>query len=607
MREFILPFLVALLISLLVTPAVRLFAVRFGLVSRPNAERWHKKNTPVLGGTAMLISFIITYVFFGELNWTFWALMICSLGAYGVGLFDDLLHVPPNTKLVGQIIVASILIHFGFRLNLGAMFYLSIPLTILWIVGIMNAFNLLDNMDGLCAGIALIAAATMFVHSVLNLHSELALITAILAGATLGFLRFNFNPARIFMGDCGSLFLGFIFAALGLMGTRKEASGLFFTIFIPSLILAVPIFDTMFVALTRKMNSRPISKGGKDHTSHRLVALGLSEKRAVLLLYAIAVICSSAVLLYDVANRPLVLILSSMLIITFLLFGMFLGGVEMYSEHNFNMVSVKKKKTNGMPVILNGFIYNKRRIVEVIIDFAIICISYVSAFLLRFEGVISPENQQVLLTSLPIIISIKILMFFAFGVYRGIWKYIGVHDAVAIFKAVSSGSVLSILGLLFLFRFEGYSRALFVIDWLILLLLSSGVRIALRLFREYFALQSSKSKRVLILGAGDAGELLLREIRHNRHLDYIPIGFLDDDIKKAGKSIHGVPVLGATRHLAALCRRNKVEEVLVAIPSVKDIELAAVFEKCRKYKINFKHISSIMPLNEATTYGAKRT
>lgn len=596
MLQFAIPFLAAFLISIFATPIVRIFATKFGWVARPNGERWHKKNTPLLGGIAILLSFILSYAIFAQHNWTFWAFAVCATAAFGVGLIDDLFRITPNSKLIGQIIVASLLINFGFQINVFAIPYFNIPLTIIWIVGIMNAFNLLDNMDGLCAGISFIAASMMFAYSILNLDMELALIAAILAGSTLGFLRYNFNPAKIFMGDCGSLFLGFAFATLALIGTRKQASGLIFTILVPSLVLAVPIFDTLFVTFTRKMDSRPISVGGKDHTSHRLVALGLSERKATLLLYAIAVICGGGVILYDVSNKMLVLMLSSMLIIGLLLFGMFLGGAGVYSKNNFNLNNIKKKKQNGMPVILNGFIYNKRRIVEVVIDFMIICISYMSAYLLRFEGIISPENQQLMLTSLPIIITIRLLMFFALGVYRGIWKYVGLHEAVAIFKAVSAGSVLSVIALLFLFRFEGYSRSLFVIDWLVLLLLASGVRVALRLFREYFALYSSKSKRVLIIGAGDAGELLLREIRHNRNLDYIPVGFLDDDMKKTGKSIHGVPVLGTTHRLAAHCRRNKIEELLIAIPSVSDLELAGIFDKCRKYKINFRHISSIMSI-----------
>ena len=219
-----------------------------------------------------------------------------------------------------------------------------------------------------------------------------------------------------------------------------------------------------------------------------------------------------------------------------------------------------------------------------------------SAYLLRYDGVISLENQDLILASLPIIIAVKFLMFFVFGVYRGMWKYVGLHEIVAIFKAVTAGSAVSTIALLFLFRFEGYSRSLFVIDWILLILLASGVRVAFRLFREYFALHSSRNKRALILGAGDAGELLLREIRHNRTLDYTPVGFLDDDMKKVGKSIHGVPVLGTSRHLAAYCRKNRIEELLIAIPSISDLALADIFKKCHKYKISFKDFSSIMSI-----------
>jgi len=597
MLQLILPFITALLISALLTPAVCILASKFKWVVQPSAERWHKRNTPTLGGIAIFLSFVIPYAIFVGHGWTFWAFVICALGAFGLGLFDDLVHIKPNSKLLGQIIIASVFINFGLRINIQFLPYLSVPLTIIWIIGIMNAFNLLDNMDGLCAGIGLIVAIVMLVYSVLHSNWELSLATAILAGSVLGFLGYNFNPAKIFMGDCGSLFLGFVFAALAILGTKKEASSLVFVILIPSLILAVPIFDTLFVTLTRSMNSRPISVGGKDHVSHRLVTLGLSEKKAVLLLYFIAVICGGGALLYDITNKLLVLMLALVLVIGLLLFGMFLGGVEVYTSNQLNAKKAgKKKRMNGIPVILNGFIYNKRRILEVMIDFAIICISYVSAYLLAFEGVISAHNQELLLASLPIIIAIKLSMFFVFGLYRGLWKYIGIYDAAAIFIAILSGSISSVIAIAFLFGFHEYSASVFIIDWLVLLLLTSGARIILRLFREFFAMQASKSKRVLIIGAGDAGELLLREIRHNKSFDYIPVGFLDDDVKKVGNSIHGVPVLGTTHYLAAFCRRKKVDEVLIAIPSVSDIDLAHVFEKCHKYKINFRHSSSIMSI-----------
>lgn len=591
------PFLTALFLSLVLTPIVRRAAIKYKFVSFPKQDRWRKRVVASLGGIAIFGASLISYLIFGARDLTSLGFIVGSLSIFGLGLIDDIVHIKADTKLIGQIIVACITIMFGMSFNISSNLLINIPFTIFWIVGIVNAFNLLDNMDGLCVGIASISTLVLSIHSILNNNVQLAVLALVILGASLGFLEYNFNPAKIFMGDCGSMFLGYTLAASALMGTVKEKSSLLVAIAIPVLVLAVPIFDTIFVTIARSMNHRPISQGGRDHTSHRLVTLGLSEKRAVLLLYAISAVCGLSALFYAKVNLLHMSILLLLLFIGLFVFGMFLGTeVKVYSVDELQNIK-NKKKLNGK-IIFNGFIYNKRRIVEVILDFIIISISYILAFMLRFEGLLFGLNINLILQSLPLVVIIKFFMFYFFGLYRGVWRYIGIYDFIAIFKATTVGSILSIFAILFLFNFKQYSRTVFVIDWIITFVSVSGVRILFRLYREFFANIRLAGKRILIFGAGDAGELTLREIRQNRALNYKPIGFVDDDDDKLDRIIHGVRVLGRGNDLEKLIYKYKIDELLVAIPTSNKRRLTEVYGACNKANIPFREVSKIIQVKK---------
>ncbi|MDP2943225.1 MAG: MraY family glycosyltransferase, partial [Candidatus Omnitrophota bacterium] len=289
---FIIPFL----LSVLLTPLVKIIATKLGIVARPKEDRWHQKVVPLLGGLSIYASFLISCLLFLPKSSIPLGLIVGVTSIFILGLIDDIKGLSPQNKIIGQIVCASLAIIFGVIIKIIPLPIVAIPLTILWIVGIANAFNLLDNMDGLSSGVAVIAAMTLFVCSLILKNYEVAGASLILAGATLGFLPYNFYPAKIFMGDCGAMFIGFALACLTIQGTWKEASNLFIVLFTPVLALAVPIFDTAFVAITRKIDGKSIAKGGRDHTSHRLVFLGLPEKKAVIILYIISAIFGLAAL-----------------------------------------------------------------------------------------------------------------------------------------------------------------------------------------------------------------------------------------------------------------------------------------------------------------------
>lgn len=572
-------FLLSFLFSLFLTPVVLRIALKVNCVSMPKQDRWHSKPTPLLGGLAIFAAFLMVYLILFRAHPLFWVLLLGASSSVALGVCDDLYHINPSSKFIGQIVIACVTASFGIAFASSPL--ISVPLTILWIVGMMNAINLLDNMDGLAGGITVLSAFSLCGAAFLSGNPQVALLMSLIIGAASAFLFYNFTPAKIFMGDCGSLFLGYLLSVGAILQADSSISSVVMTLAVPVLALSVPIFDTTFVTLMRKLHQRPISQGGRDHVSHRLVAFGLSERKTVLTLYAVSLFLGSLSLLSLQLNPAVMAILIGLAVLILFSFGMFLGEIRVYTDE-------EKQKANGERqgwIFLNGVLYHKRRVVEVLVDLAIICLSYFSAFLLRFEGVISEWNLNLILNSLPILIGVKLFSFFVFGLYRGVWRYVSLNDLVSIFKAVVVGQVVSILLLVYLFRFQGYSRALFVIDGLLSLMLVAGSRVLLRLFREYFISLGERGERILIMGAGDGGEMALREIRKNQRLNYKTIGFIDDDTRKQGQLIHGVPVLGSRHHLIRISRENNVQSVLIAIPSLPDIRLQDVYRACREHNI----------------------
>src|SRR6185503_2477782 len=280
---------VSLLLCLALTPLVRALARRWGFVAKPKVDRWHKNPTAMMGGVAIWLAVIITYLTLVPHTGQGWAVIGAASFLFVVGLIDDLLHIKPYQKLIGQVIGAAIVVNYGLVLPWTRSLPANMVITIFWLIGITNAINLLDNMDGLATGIAAIASSFLTFNFVTGHQSVEAMMMAVFAAALVGFLVYNSNPASIFMGDSGSMFIGFFLAGAALINVAGGRSRSFVPVLaVPILVLFIPIFDTTFVTILRKLSGRAASQGGRDHTSHRLVALGLSEKRAVLLLYALA-------------------------------------------------------------------------------------------------------------------------------------------------------------------------------------------------------------------------------------------------------------------------------------------------------------------------------
>ncbi|WP_026893497.1 glycosyltransferase family 4 protein [Clostridiisalibacter paucivorans] len=309
MYKYYVPFFIALVISYIATPFAKKFAYKLGAIDIPkDGRRVHKKPIPRLGGLAIYFSTVIclvVFVFLGEITMDK-ELMAIILGGTIItltGIIDDIKPMSAKTKLFLQILAAMVVVFGGIKITFIndpfesgyatlSLNGFSIPITVIWIVGITNTLNLIDGLDGLAAGVAGIASMSMlFVASgfvgIDPIYTVVMTMAAIVAGAALGFLPHNFNPAKIFMGDTGSLFLGYMLAVMSIRGVMKSVTAV--SVILPVIILGLPIFDTACAILRRLIKRRPIMEADKGHLHHRLLERGLSQRQTVLILYVISI------------------------------------------------------------------------------------------------------------------------------------------------------------------------------------------------------------------------------------------------------------------------------------------------------------------------------
>lgn len=331
-------FLIAVSVSYGVTPLVMRLAKLVGAIDVPRDERRvHKVPTPRLGGLAIFLGFMAGLLYLTDIDSRLFGVLTGAAIIVVMGFFDDIKPLPAKFKFAVQVIAAAIAIHSGVRIEsvnnpLSFIFkdsqYIkfgiwSYPLTLVWIVGVTNAINLVDGLDGLAAGISTISAVTLLIAAVSTGQGFAAMLAAIVAGSTIGFLPYNFNPAKIFMGDTGALFLGYMLSVISVMGVLKSAA--VFSILVPIFAIGLPIFDTLFAMIRRALSGKPMMEADKGHLHHKLLDAGMSQKQAVLTLYSISAILGfSAIALVEVT-------LKAALVLVFLVFLLASMGVKYLS------------------------------------------------------------------------------------------------------------------------------------------------------------------------------------------------------------------------------------------------------------------------------------
>ena len=316
-----LAFVIAFAVAFATTPFVKALALRIGAVDKPGEERRvHKKATPLLGGLAIFYGFVVSVLCLSDIEPGVRGMVIGSIVIVICGIFDDIHPMSAKLKLLCQLVAAIIVVMHGTVitrlsmpdfiapsgvLELGIFAY---PITVIWIIGVTNAVNLIDGLDGLASGVSAIASMTLFCIALIASEGNIAVLTAALAGACFGFLPYNFNPAKIFMGDTGAMFLGFILSTVSIMGLFKAYAVISFIV--PFIVLGLPLFDTSFAILRRIKNHKPIMEADRGHLHHRLLDMGFTQKQTVSILYLISTVLglSAVVLIGAGVVRALVLV-----------------------------------------------------------------------------------------------------------------------------------------------------------------------------------------------------------------------------------------------------------------------------------------------------------
>ena len=314
------PFLLAMFVSFVLTPYIKKLAFKIGAIDKPDSRRVHTRIMPRLGGLAIYIGFVLDTIASLEVTKDIIGILLGGTIIVVVGVLDDKYQLPAKVKLLGQILAACVLVAFGIQIEwvnnpLGGYLYLeyfSIPITIFWVVSFTNVVNLIDGLDGLAAGVGAIASLTVGLVAWQFGYYYIAVLAAALCGSIVGFLRYNFNPASIFMGDTGSMFIGYMMAAISVFGAVKTAATV--ALIVPAIALGLPIMDTAFAIMRRYSNGRPIFSPDKGHLHHRLLDRGFNQKEAVLLMYGItAALCIGAVLWAEFDGKYAALIIAAII------------------------------------------------------------------------------------------------------------------------------------------------------------------------------------------------------------------------------------------------------------------------------------------------------
>ena len=581
--------------GLLHTPAAR------RIVAAPQEDRWHTRSTPLLGGIGIMAG-LLAAIGIGlaagviptseKLGGILGGCAIVFLA----GLLDDVFHLSPLAKLTAQGAAAALVLLSGIRVEIVSSNVAATIIGLVWLIGMTNAFNLLDNMDGLAATLGAIACA-FFAIDAFTVHPShfVAVLSLGLGFACVGFLPYNLRlrgPAAVFMGDSGSQVLGFGIAALGLASSWTVAGSTVATLLLPILVLAIPILDTTLVTVVRLLEGRPVTRGGRDHTSHRLVYQGLSDKRAVVLLCVVSAALGLTSLAYKVLGDTRVTLAGVLITFAFLLqFGSYLADVN------------RPPAPEGATSFVRSLLVHRRRLIEVVVDFALISASFTIAYIIRVEGTGTIWQRHIFDLSLPVILIARYVFFFAFGLYRGVWRYAGARDASSIFSAVVLSELAAFVFMSLTVVWNGFPRGTYLIDVLLCSLLigasrfwERGVAHALRAL-----VGRGEQRRSVIVGAGKSGRSLLRELRETAGERVV--GFVDDDPALRGRRIQAVPVVGTLEQIGWVLGRFTPDAVLVTIPGAPRERLDAVIEACRRADVACRFVRRQTDLDPSVVLG----
>jgi UDP-GlcNAc:undecaprenyl-phosphate GlcNAc-1-phosphate transferase len=565
-------------LALILTPLARAVARRFKVVAEPSEESGHPEATPALGGIAIVAAVLAALALAGALP--LW-MSIGMVALLAVGIIDDAVALTPSRKLALELIVVAIFLAIGppppevTRWPL-----VNLAGTAFFMTAVINAFNLIDGLDGLAAGVGIAAVGAIGVVGWWSRDAGLACAAAATAAAFGAFLLFNFHPASIFMGDSGALPMGFLLGALTLEGSALQLNSHLSKAVFPLLVMLVPLLDTTIVSVSRVATGNPISRRGLDHSHHRLLMLGLTVRRAVLVSWGLAAAGALCAAGQTLLSHAYLLSALPFLAAVIGVIGLFMIDLTFDGR----APGVAYGYVQGGARYLLSLAY-KRRLAEAVLDLALVPAAYFGASLLRRDFLVNDALVGSMVRSAPTLLFTTYAAFGLTGVYRGIWRYAGVADIIRFANgALLAGILLALASLFVPLELSGSIIVLYVILLFNLLVFT---RLSFQALRRAIALFALPTERVLVVGAGRMGEAAVHYIFSGNDRRTRLVGFVDDDAFKEGKLVHGHCVLGPLDELERIYAGTGFHRILIAADAIGEerLSLVAAFAQARHLPI----------------------
>lgn len=605
----------AALVSFALTPLVRRVARHFKVLDAPGGRKIHSSPTPLLGGLSIYAAFVsVTLLIFltgspvpvlGDV-WTPLApLLIGATLVMLLGIVDDVVGVRPSVKFFFQCLAGLILVGSGFAIRSltdpGAIAepvqlgFWGILLSFVWIVGITNALNLIDGLDGLASGVALIASLCFGILGYLTGQPLTMVLSFVLAGAVAGFIRYNLYPASVFLGDTGSMLLGYILASISILGSYKSATVV--SIGVPILALGLPIMDTVVAMARRLLRSlhlldvdpetgkwkvlffgrTAVWEADQDHIHHRLLKIGLSQRRAVIVLFGASAVLAGGALLLSFMHS--------------LNYGYFLAAVGLLVFLSIRRLEYEEFRVAPEDSLLWMFRHRfvGARIFQTFSDIVFILAAFGGSILL-FSGGDLRAAEPAWSSSTWVVLLVQIVTFLANGFYKGAWRYTGLRDMMTLTRGVFLASLLSYVIVAAFWKKSHVGAAVFVNDFFILVFLVVVSRLSFRILNLLRKRRHLEGQRALIYGAGDGGSFALREMTNNPDWKLVPVGFLDDDAGKKGKLFNGLKILGGYEEMDAVLERNHIASIVLSTRKIPPRKIDRLKEKCSKAGVQIQRL-----------------
>lgn len=594
------------LLAWLLTPVSVWLAWRVGAIDHPGPRRVHARPIPRLGGLAVVVSTVLVLGAVGALGAPRWAAPSVSFGILAglapilvVSIRDDISPVRALPKFTAHAIGAGVAmlsgvllpptVHlFGVPVFLG---WIAIPLSALWLVGLTNAFNFVDGLDGLSAGLGLISAASLAGVLLMSLEPRNAAAALVLGGSIVGFLPYNIHPARVFLGDSGATAIGYLLGCFTLTGSALLSSG--FATLIPVVLVGVPVADTL-VSIARRTIARlehgsgnQIYEADGNHIHHRLLALGLSHQRAVVFLCGVGGLLSATALVSLLLTRQQS---------GFLLLGILLAGFVGLKRLGYVEFALIRR---GVALRLYDLPVLRRSFFAVFVDLAVITVALYLSIGLKYDDWNLDRTLRLFLSSLAVLTPSCVIAFTLFGMYRASWRLAGIDAFRRLALAVICGSIV---GLVFLAvtRPGDVSMSVFAVYAFVSLVLATGTRVSYRLVDQVRMQAVNRGERTLIYGAGAGGASAVREILSNIEVGLSPVGFIDDNPHRVGKTVNGYPILGNVDEVEAALAKCGATVVVISSPKIPEPKVAEVLRVCRihgvrllRMRIGFDEVSNV--------------